>query len=387
MKSLRWLLPLFLIALAIRTHGATWLPPTAAEASGDFQSLLLPLAEFRYSRIVCALCGSLAASIVCGAFFARVSRPTLVAGAAVALSDPLSIAASREAGPGGPLALAGALLTLLLIAPPMGRKARLLVGALAAVVLAFAIPADRTAIAAFPRDATLTAWDSVCGSWFGPACLLIHHVGYAAAPLALIGLSHRTGRRLAILLPFAILAALWVDGGQLHRLSVLAAVSPVAVALLFLTLDRVARADRLSSRSALGVLGMAGLVIAVNLPVLVSDLKSGQRFPWPPALQGLAALDPVLPPETPVYTSTPTPLEWLSNRPIRMLPPDLEQVEALLGGPRPLVFLLPVEGGEVHGVDDPGVLRLLEGRSLPAFEIRVKRFDLYRYEVRAFVFR
>lgn len=387
MKSLRWLLPLFLIALAIRTRGATWLPPTVAEASGDFRSLLLPLAEFRQARIVCALLGSLATVLICGAFFARVSRLTFLAGAAVALLDPLSIAASREAGPGGPLALAAALVALLLIAPPKGRMARILIGSLAAVALALAIPSDRAALAALPADATLSLWNSVCGKVLGAICLLIHHIGYAAAPLALIGLTHPTGRRLAILLPFAMLAAPWIDGGQLHRLSALAAVSPVVVALLFLTLDRVARADREAARSALGLLGVAGLVVAVNLPVLVSDLKSGQRFPWPPALQRLSTLDPALPAETPVYTSTPAPLAWLSSRPIFKLPQDPDQVAALLDNSRPLIVLLPIEGDTIHGMDDPAILRRLEGRSLAAFEVPVRRFDLYKFEVRAFIFR
>jgi len=387
MKSVRWLLPLFLVALVIRTRGATWLPPTVAEASDAFRSLLLPLSDFHDSRLFSGLCGSLAAVVICGAFFGRMSRLPFLAGACVALLAPLSIAASREAGPGGPLALAFALLCLLLISPPRKVPVRIVVGVLAAAFIALAIPADRAAVAALPMDPTARLWFSTCGFIAGTACLLLHHVGYAAVPLALAGIATREGRRVAVLLPLAIVAALWLDGGELHRLSALAAVSPVAVSLLWLFLERAARTDSESSRSPLGAAALSALVIAVNLPVLVSDVKSGQRFPWPPALQRLKALDPPLAETTPIYTTTTPPVAWLTERPVLPLPDDPAELETLLETTRPLVVLLPVEGGVAYGAEETGLLETLEARGLPAFESRVKRFDLYRFEVQGYVWR
>ena len=386
MKPIRWLPALFLAALAVRLYGSNWLPPTSAEAGGAYRSLLFPLDDYRQARWLCALLGALGITIVCGLFATRQSRLTFLCGALVLVLDPLSLAASREAGPGGALVLAFALLGWLVAAPPKRNGFRLALLGTLLLSLAMLLPADRTALQNLPLDASLGAWASVCGTFFGPLCALVHQIGYSLVPLALMGLVRPSGRRLVTLLPIAVLAAFLVDAGPPQRLIAFAAAAPVLLGLLLIALDHLASLERKSPGLPLAVLGSAGLILAVNLPVVVSDLRGGQRFPWPPALQRLQEIEPDLPTHTPIYTTTPEPAELLTNRPVKRLPTTPEGLQKLLAETRPLVVLLPLEGGQLHGSTTPGILSALESIRVASFEVRVRRFDLYRYEVRGFVF-
>ena len=388
MKPLRWLPALFLAALAVRLYGSDWLPPTTAEAGGAFATWPFPFEDGRHARWLSALLSALGITIIGGRFATRRSGLTFACGALVLILDPLSLAAGREAGPGGALVLVFALLSWLVAAPPSRASARLalVLALLLSSVLLF--PSDRAALEQLPRDASLDAWSSVCGTFLGPLAALLHQIGYSLVPLALIGLVRSNGRRLAALLPVALLAAFLVDGGTPVRLIGFAGAAPILLGLLLIALDHLEARDRLSPGAPLAVIGAAGLVLAVNLPVLVSDLRGGQRFPWSPALDRLAQLERAGDEDVPIYTTLPEPPRRLTDRTVLRLPRTREGLQELLAGTgprRPLILLLPVEGGRLHGSETPELLDLVEARRVAAFEVRVRRFDLYRYELRGFV--
>lgn len=373
----------FLAALAVRGRGLWDLPPTAGEATDAWRGLLTivgPFGEnFEAGRGVSAAASALALAVLVVAFLrldtTRFGTYRAAAIAALALFDPLGLVAGREAGPGALLQLAGASLVFLALAPPRSAGARAGVSLLIAALLVGAWPADPSPVRALPPDAVITAWAGFLGPWPGGALLLLHHLGYALVPLAATALDRRPAGRLLAVALAGLLAAIIVDGGAPIRLTSFAAVSPPVLALVGLALERV------SGRPAPGrtLAGIVLLVAAVNGPVFVSDLRSAQRFPWPIALKQLP------PEEGALWTTVPEPLRSDTDREIRALPAEDDALAALLdaGG---LTILVPVEGGRAWGARTDDLLATLERRRLATFEVRIRRFDLYRFELRAFIF-
>ncbi|MFG0316855.1 MAG: hypothetical protein ACF8XB_06255, partial [Planctomycetota bacterium JB042] len=269
---------------------------------------------------------------------------------------------------------AAASAVLLALAPPPTRLGRVLVAGLAGIPLLLAFPADATLVASLPADPTVTAWADLAGPVPGGALLLLHHLGYALVPLALAGLSRRPGPGLGLGALVGVALGLLIDQVALGRLSALAGAAPFVLALAGLALARLAERER-GGRAALG---LATVVAAVNAPSFVSDVRSGQRFPWPIALKRLDDGG------GPIHTTFPAPLRRDTDREVVPLPDDEAALSALLdaGG---ATLLIPVEGGRAWAAATDDLLATIERRRLAAFEVRVKRFDLYRFEVRAFI--
>lgn len=380
MRQALWLVPIFAIALAVRLLGSSSLPPSLAEATGASAALLPLDLEMVPARQLAALLGALAATLICALFLGEGRRLLLGCAALLTLFDPLSLAACHEAGPGGALSLASALLVLLVMKPPANWPARIGCGLASLLLVGGAMPGDPGALAALPADATLVAWQSVCGDALGAPLWSVHHLGYALLPLAVAGLLFRRGALLGMLVLVAAGLALLMDGGEPRRLSACAGLAPPLLALALNTIRTIARRE--GPGLPLSTLGVTLLVLAVNAPLLVSDLKSGQRFPLPVALDRLDDSADV-----PIVTTTPALIRSSvdrQSRTIRELPADLFGLERMLQEDRPLDFVLPVEGGRLYASADPSLLERIEFEKLADFEIRVKRFDLYRYEIRVF---
>ncbi len=371
----------FLAALALRTKGWRDLPPTAAEATDAWRGLVDPTlgGGFETGRLVAAVAGALAVAVVVLAFTRRDRSPAgtsvALAVAGLSLLDPLGLAAGREAGPGAFVQLAAAFAALLALAPPPTLLGRGLLAGLGVIPLVAALPVAPSPVSSLPADPTVAAWADLAGAIPGGALLLLHHLGYALVPLALAGLARRPGLRLGLGVLAGVALGSVLDQGALHRLSVAAAASPFALALAGLALERLAE----SERGGRAVLGVAALVAAVNAPTFVSDVRSGQRFPWPIALKRLDDGG------GPIHTTLPAPLRRDTDRQVLPLPDDEAALAALLdaGG---ATLLIPVEGGRAWAAATDDLLATIERRRLATFEVRVKRFDLYRFEVRAFIF-
>jgi len=368
----------FVAALGVRLRGLFGLPPTAAEAVDAWTAAVLPLTSLDAGRTAAAIASAAAVAVLVAAFARRrgTDGVSLVAAvAALALLDPLGLVVGREAGGGAFLQLASALITGLIVAPPRARAGRLVIVLLAAVALLLALPADCATLAAVPSDPALAAWNSFLGPLAGVPLLLLHHLGYAIVPLAAAGLDRERAGRLAALAVAGVLLATAIDGGVPLRLSSFGAVGPPVIALAGLALGRVA--EGVGTRFALP--GLVLLIVAVNAPVLVSDLRASHRFPWPIALKKLPEGD------GPIWTTQPAPLRLDTEREVRALPSDADALAALLDA-GDATILIPVEGGRAWAADPPDLLAELESRRVADFEVRVRRFDLYRYELRAFIF-
>ncbi|MBI4881033.1 MAG: hypothetical protein HY812_15455, partial [Planctomycetes bacterium] len=154
-------------------------------------------------------------------------------------------------------------------------------------------------------------------------------------------------------------------------------------AAALLVVEKAARLDRKEGRAPLAALALIGVVVAVQAPVLLSDMKGGPRFPWRAAL---LRLDRTEQSGAAIHTTQPRVVETLTGREVRDLPGSAKELDALLSGGAPAVLLLPIEGGALYGASDPSLLAEVERRRVASFEIMTRRFDLYRFEVRAFIF-
>ncbi len=379
MRRAALFLLLFGLALSIRTHGLLAPPPTAAELCARCPGAGLLAEHLEAWRWVAAGSSALAALLVFAAFAASSSRVTACAAAVLAVLDPLALAAAREAGPGATLALASALLVLLALRPPRGPWRRAVLCAAAALC---ALPACGGA-PGLPRDAVFAVWEDYLGTAGGALGVLAHHAGYALLPLALAGLCSARGRRLLPLLLLAAALAACADQGAPRRLATLAAFAPILTAAALLIVEQAARLDREQGRAPLAAFALVGLVVATQAPVLISDLTGGTRFPWRAALDRLERLERG---GAPIYTTQPLAVATVTGREVRALPESAPELDALLESGAPAVLLLPLEGGALFGTSEPALLARIERRKVASFEVKARRLDLYRFEVRAFIF-
>lgn len=374
MRILPAAIGVFLVALGLRLMGNEELAPTLFEAKGLFHSWLFDFAEsVTTSRAMGAFAGALASVLLVVAF--RNTPPTAAAVGLLAAADPLGVASCREAGSGGMLSLAATLAVFAVLSPTRHKLGTLLITLLGLFLLLLAIPADRAAIAALPPDPTLAAWSGQLGFTLGILLMVCHHAGYALVPTALAGVFERKGKPLLLLAALGVCIAFWIDGNGPVRLSSLAVLSPILVAMAGLALEHLRSRDN----SRLAMPGLMLLILVVNLPVLISDIGMGQRFPWAQALEEIGDG------EEPLYTTTPEVLTSLTEREVRPLPDSEADVMALLSDPTMSGWvLLPCEGGQVYGTTSSEMIDSIEKRQLSHFEATASRYDLYRFEVRGY---
>lgn len=307
-----------------------------------------------------------AAIVVLAHAFARagMDRAAWIASIALAL-DPLAVAAGRAGAATSAAALGCACLCAWMLVPaPTGRE-RALYGLVAAACLGAAL---LPSFAPWSIDPSFFAWSESHASTLGAALAVAHHVGEAALPLAVLGALRRP-RLLAVLVP-AIAFALLAGPGRLESF---AGVSAIVAALLGVGLGALPRSA--------GAVALA-FSLAVSAPALLSDLKPGRRFPFAEAaawLRGHAA-------GATLYTTAVPSLRGAigSGAAVEPLPADAAAMDALLRSPGAKALVLPVEGERLFGAFDPALLARLEARRLADFEITLRRFDLYRFEVRVF---
>ncbi len=375
MKDLRCVLLVFGAALLLRLLAVHSLPATSAEAEGAYTAWWSGFASLTAARVVAAFLSSGAVAVLF-LTFAAAPRPTAWLVAVLGVLDPLGLAAGREAGAGGALALSAALGAFLLLRPPAARGGRAALAAAAAALVGLAWTS--AAPGAAPADPMVLAWRSIAGPALGVVLLVLHHVGYSVAPIAIGGMATERGRWLAV--PLGLYALLgWLLGGDgPDRLIAFAGVSPIALAAAAVALERFVVADA----RRVAPLAIATLLLAVNAPVFVSDLLGGLRFPWGAALHRANELTAA---DVPIYTTTPDVTARLTARDVHPLPETDAELDALLFGDQPCVILIPVEGGAAYGATRPDLVEVIERERVATFEATARRFDLYRFEVRAYV--
>jgi hypothetical protein len=224
-------------------------------------------------------------------------------------------------------------------------------------------------------DALFLAWTE-----FGPPALarvyaVLHHVGYAIVPLALLQCATPARRPLLLALAFALVAVALADRWTFARFASLAAFAPVLTSAAVRTVIELRRTATDAQRGALRAFGLVLVVLAVDAPVLVSDaLSHGPRLPRPSAPSGGVA--------PPTYTTAP---EAFTSAAAKSQPQELPRgaaLDAVLA--RPFRVLLPVVNGHPWR-GDREQMRAVERITVPAAETRATRFDLYRFEVREYV--
>lgn len=373
-------------ALALRLFGVVYGPPlslTDHEARGGLLWQATPT-QVLGVRIVSALASSLAAGVLCGALL-RSGRPTgALAAAALGVLSPLSVAAAREAGAGGAVELMCAMVCArLLLLDDLKARWRMLPSFAAACLLpTWTLGHPAPASPAFVRWRVLDS-DTLAAVLAGS-----HHLGYALPLLAILGLAQREARALILPACLALMLAVAIPRGAPHHLSDLAGFNPVIIALAALFFERLARAE--AERAApFAARALLFVVLAVQSPVLLSDLISGLRLPWHAALDeaqgGLTAAERS---DARIFTSLPIALDRLlptPHAPILALPPTQAELDALLTGAHgPRVIVLAVAGGRAYGDCDPAAVDWIERHMLADHTFRARRFDLYRFEIRVY---
>jgi len=364
----------FIAAALVRLAAAYRGELSAAEAGGAYERLLLPLLDPSTARLVGAALGALGASVLTMAFQRRGDVSLTLVVACLAILDPLSIATTSDAGPGGALALAGSCAVAVALLPSRTIVMGAGIGAVLAVLLA--LPAHPTAVSALAPDAVFLTWSRPASVWLGilPAC--IHHIGYAVVPLAIGGLFRPGGLRLGLFLVAAFGCAFLVDAGSPERLDAFAMTSPPCIALAALAMSGLAPDLR-------GRIGWLAVILAVHAPVLVSDLtRGGPGYPWRAATMHVKGdADRAL------YSTLPVVASAAFGRTVLALPPPGPELDRILRSDEPITLVLPLEGGSLDAPDLPdpaAALQRIERHKVEDAASRPRRFDLYRFEIRVF---
>lgn len=375
-EALAW----FAAALAPRLVACRSLDLTVGEATAAHRTWLELAPSVPAARALAAVLAAAAVPLVFALARANGGRAAARFAAAFCALDPLSCLAGREAGPGGALALLGALL-LAALEPRLARGFR--IGAAAAALLcgALALPGAPALVQALPLDPAFLAWRELGSAVAAGALAVVHQLGYALVPLGLGGIALSCRGRGLLALGAALGLAVAAEAGSPHRLVAFAALSPPLALAAGRLLGAVAERECRTARWPTGAFGLFALALAVNAPVLASDLRSAQRFPWQRAFASLDAGERA---SLPLYSSAPAPLAAIAGRAVQPLPQDGPTLARLLAGQAPLALFVALEGNLPYGALDEAALAAIEATTYPASTSAVSRFDLLRLGIRVY---
>ncbi len=289
------------------------------------------------------------------------------AGLALAIGalDPLRVAAAG----GGPSCVAPAVLGACALALACGPGLLLrTLGAAGFVVLAagFVAPVPLGGV----PDPWPLAWSD--DARVGAVCAGLNHFGWMAVVLAAFGLV-RSPLGSRPIFAFVLAAGAWaLCPGWHDRLAAFVALSPALVAGAALALESVAE------KSACAARVLFALVVLANAPTLVSDAGGGLRFPTSAAIAALSDDDRR---DSEIVAPTPALFSETGARVVVLEKSELPAVDVTKGPAR--IVILPILNERACDVS-PEVLDAVERLTTPAFEHRMRRFDLYRLELRVY---
>lgn len=369
-----------LVGLSLRLIGVDSFPANERELLGGGWPSVAGAPPLWVGRAVSAALAGIALLAIA---WPRTNDPGLgtIAGILFAL-DPLSILAAHESPRASLLQLGGALLVR-----AIGRGSGPFVAIAAVAVLGAALLTPGTIESVAPSPA-LAAWYGEDHHPFAAPLAAIHHLGYAALPLALGGfLALRGGAGIMIAAGLAL--AGFAPGAALTDFAV---VSPAVAVAAATTIGKLRAREAELGRRPLVVPGAILLVVAVNAPALVSDAATGLRYPWNAVRTWLASRADLDPTSTIVVTTDPDlardalGANWTVEPigPDDVLDPEANPQNAAT---KTRVVVVPVSSGIQSGrTGDPPWLEIAERRKVPDFAPLARRFDLYRLELRVFVF-
>lgn len=352
----------FLIALLSRAAELPDLPLSQDELPGVRPALLEVLGDPPFARVAALSFSAVAAAALFAALAPR-GRVEHAAAGLLVLADPLAALAAREGSAAALLHVAAALWAWRTLSSH-SRSVRRWLGVAAFLLAAASLPADFSARRTMPPHPAVAAWEPR----FSPsptAAAWLHESGWAPPLLALFGLS-AAGRRARGPFLFGALVLCASRAGRAPSLPELAALSP-GVALSLFEWGRSLGGRRLAA--------LAFVAAALEAPTLVPDLRTSHRFAWPAALLDLPEGARVVSPAAPLVQAE---CRRLGRADLDVAAPSAGDVPAGAWTLVPVVAQVPWPPGAAP------LLERLERRGMAERDLLVRRFDLYRYEIRRF---